>query len=374
MHSPLRSPRAAVPALLLATLAATVGVTLAAPTQAAAESAASGDRTFFVDPARGSDDAAGSKAQPWRTLAKVGSAALRPGDTVRLRAGRTHIGALDLRASGTRGAPITVTDYGRGRRPAVAGQNPCVRLAGDWVVVSRVAALRCGEAGFVVDGDHDTVTDARATGSVRGVWVREGADHALVSHSRLHDNDLMAPGTTGGDDDHGAQGVDINGDHARVTRNLITGHRAPSPDYGEDGAAVEVYQAVGTRVDHNRAVDNLAFTELGGSRTSGTRYLRNRVSSRLDEGTFLMTRGGAQVWGPVNGTVAERNRVRLTGAHSFGFGCYGGCTPRILTLRDNTISAGWYVGWVDGTFDSANNRYRGELWFDLGPGDRAGGR
>ncbi len=83
-----------------------------------------------------------------------------------------------------------------------------------------------------------------------------------------------------------------------------------------------------------------------------------------------MTRGGEQHWGPVTNTVARGNTVRLTGAKSFGFGCYGGCTPGILTLRRNTISAGWYVGWADGTFRTVENRYRGELWFDLGPGDR----
>jgi hypothetical protein len=82
-----------------------------------------------------------------------------------------------------------------------------------------------------------------------------------------------------------------------------------------------------------------------------------------------MTRGAGQVWGPVIDTVAEGNTVRLTGEKSFGFGCYGGCTPTNLVMRGNTISAGWYVGWVDGTFTTTGNTYRGELWFPLGTGD-----
>jgi hypothetical protein len=82
-----------------------------------------------------------------------------------------------------------------------------------------------------------------------------------------------------------------------------------------------------------------------------------------------MTRGPGQVWGPVVDTVASGNTVRLTGAKSYGFGCYGACTPAHLVLSDNDIRAGWYVGWVDGTFTTTGNTYRGELWFPLGRGD-----
>lgn len=331
-------------------------------------------RTFFVDPATGSDSASGrTPLTAWRTLDRVSSAALEPGDVVRLRAGTKHLGGLRITADGTAARPITVRKYGLGALPVVS-QGGCVSLAGDWLRVLDVAANGCGRSGFSLEGAHDTVRRVAATGNVAGVWIREGSSYATVARSLLEDNDLMAADTPGGDDDYGAFGVEVNGDHARVTRNTISGNRADSADYGEDGSAVEVYQAVGTRIDHNRSIDNLAFTELGGPRTSGTRVTRNTVTGSLRQGSFLMTRGAGQVWGPVRDTVAAHNEVRLTGAKSFGFGCYGGCTPTILTLRHNVIVAGWYAGWADGTFASSDNVYGGEIWFPLSPSDAVASR
>lgn len=362
------SPRHSLVAALLLTAATLLPASTPSPAHAATvdnPARKTAGRTFYVDPLLGSDRASGrGPLAAWRSLTKVNADGLRPGDTVLLRAGRRHRGGLDLRVDGTRSRPVTVGRYGRGARPVVA-QGGCVTLRGDWTQVIGLAAVRCGRAGFTVEGAHVVLRDVFATDNVAGVWIREGASYATVSDSVLRDNDRMAGGTPGPDDDYGAFGVEVNGDHARVTRNIISGNRARSADYGEDGSAVEVYQAVGTTIDHNRSIDNLAFTELGGKRTRGTRVAYNSVRSSLRAGSFLMTRGPGQTWGPVVGTVAEHNTVRLTGAKSFGFGCYGGCTPKILTLRRNVIVAGWYAGWADGTFASAQNIYGGEIWFDL---------
>ncbi|MGV3564036.1 MAG: right-handed parallel beta-helix repeat-containing protein [Nocardioides sp.] len=324
---------------------------------------------YYVDPLTGSDDASGTTAtSAWRTLARASAATLAPGEVLRLRAGTSHVGALVVTESGTAADPVRVEAYGDGGAPVVSG-GQCVLLQGDWLEVSGVHAADCGRAGFRVEGDDVLLEGVEASGSVAGVWIREGSQRATVAASYVHDNTLMAPDTHGPDDDYGAFGIEVNGDHARVLGNRISGHHAPSPDYRVDGAAVEVYQAVGTLIEGNTSTDDLAFTELGGSRTTGTRVLGNTVTSSAEEGTFLMTRGPGQVWGPVVDTVATGNTVRLTGAKSYGFGCYGACTPAHLVLSDNDIRAGWYVGWVDGTFTTTGNTYRGELWFPLGRGD-----
>lgn len=326
--------------------------------------------TYYVDPITGSDSHSGTTpVTAWRTLTRASEATLEPGQTLLLSSGADHVGALHVTESGTSTAPITVGAYGTGEAPVVS-EGTCVRLAGAWITVTGVHAADCRRAGFHVEGTDITVTGVEASGSVAGVWVRPGAQRATVSHSHIHDNIHMAPGTDGPDDDYGAFGIEVNGDHTRVIGNTISGHEALSPDYGKDGAAVEVYQAVGTLIEGNTSSQDLAFTELGGSRTAGTRVVGNTVSSAVVGAAFLMTRGPGQVWGPVTDTVAERNTVALTGEDSFGFGCYGGCTASHLVMKDNTISAGWYVGWVDGTFTSTGNTYSGELWFPLGPGDR----
>lgn len=343
----------------------------AIPAAGAAPAAAAAGRTFYVDPARGSDAAPGtSPTTPWRTLTRASVAALLPGDTLRLRRGLRHRGSLEVTEDGTAARRIRVATYGRGTRPVLSDGPECVRVVGDHVTVSGLAARGCGRAGFTLAGSHDAVVGVEAAGSVVGVWVHDDSDHATVARSDVHDNTRMAPGTSGSDDDWGAIGVDVHGDHARVVRNRIRGHVAASPDYGTDGSAVEVYEASYATVARNRASGNLTFTELGGRGSTGSRFAHNLVTGAVRNGSFLMTRGPGQHWGPVVGTTATRNDVRLTGPGSFGFGCYGGCTATHLVMRDNTVSARRYVGWVDGTFASSGNVWSGEVWFPLGPGDR----
>ncbi len=82
-------------------------------------------RTFYVDFANGSDTNSGTSAsQPWKrapgdTVATGNPKAmvLKPGDTVRFKAGVVYRGSFTLRQSGVQGQPIiyTGTGYGKGR-------------------------------------------------------------------------------------------------------------------------------------------------------------------------------------------------------------------------------------------------------------------
>lgn len=69
------------------------------------------------------DDATGdgSKARPFATLERASHVDLEPGDTLRLRAGDTFVGTLELthEHSGISGKPVRVTGWGRGR-PVIA--------------------------------------------------------------------------------------------------------------------------------------------------------------------------------------------------------------------------------------------------------------
>ena len=78
--------------------------------------AATAGGIFYVDAKLGNDSNNGTAAAvaaagvgPWRTLAKLATAALAPGDTVRLACGSEWNETLKLSASGTAAKPITVT-------------------------------------------------------------------------------------------------------------------------------------------------------------------------------------------------------------------------------------------------------------------------
>lgn len=89
-------------------------------------------RTFYVDPSTGDDRNTGNApARPWASLAKVNTADLQPGDTVRFRRGGTWRGTLRPR-SGEKGSPVTYTGYGEGDKPLLLG-SAAANDPADWV-------------------------------------------------------------------------------------------------------------------------------------------------------------------------------------------------------------------------------------------------
>ncbi len=162
------------------------GASLAAPSLASpAVARAVSGRTFYVDPA-GDDSADGlATSRPWRTLARANAAittgAVGPGDTVRLRRGRTHygilrpgqIGGLVVASWGDDPAPPLVTTYTAVDQPSSwrslgAGRwslDLQLRVAGQ--VRSGYISSWCTEIGFlrvdgVIHGDRKRSTAALA--------------------------------------------------------------------------------------------------------------------------------------------------------------------------------------------------------------------
>ena len=182
----------------------------------------------------------------------------------------------------------------------------------------------------------------------------------------------MAPNTPGEFDDYGAVGVVVGGDDTEVAYNRITDNWAPSADFGTDGSAVEIYGGIGTVVHHNIANNNRTFTELGNTRSADTTYAYNVATSSLKDSEFLITRGGNDYFGPVRGTVAVNNTVKLTGANSRGFVCYAGCTKDLFAMYNNIFDVAGWIGHLDGERAGGNNIYwRGDMWsVTLLPGDR----
>jgi hypothetical protein len=335
---------------------------------AAAHPSSPSTRTFYVS-AHGGDRATGlSPSHAIGSMAKASALALRPGDRLLLERGGNYDGLLSVASSGTDRAPIVVGAYGHGPRPSVTGQ--CIDLAGSWIHLHGLRAHGCA-TGVLTRGQHNTIRRVQADHNMFGVEIASGADHNRVERSHLEDNTTMARNTPGRTDDYGAIGVLVQGDHARVSHNLFRGQVARSADFGTDGSAVEIYGAIGTRVDHNVAKDNRAFTELGNARTRDTRYVANVSRSKLPASEFLVTRGFGDEFGPVAGTTATHNLVANTGPEAQGFWCAGGCTASTLTLTGNMIYAAARVGYVQGRIGGRRNTYGGGvLEFPLLPGDR----
>lgn len=333
---------------------------------------ATATRTFYVDSVAGSDSYSGrSTDRAWRTVARLESASLVAGDRVRFRRDRVWRDRLDIGWSGTSVLPITFDAYGTGARPVIAGPGTCVEIPGSYIVVRYLKASGCTWAGVSIGGDHVLVEHSTMTGNAAGVMVRRTAYRARLLANSIVDNTRMSVLTDGGDDDSGAFGVLLQGDRTEVAFNTISGHDAFSYDYGRDGAAVEIYGATRSHIHHNIARNNHAFTELGDPRSADNTYAYNVVRSSLSGSTFLITRGASSGWGPVMRTKLYNNTVVMSGTGTQGFICHGGCSPDILTMRNNIIQAVWKVGYADAPFNGNYNVYWiGQRQFTLGGSDR----
>jgi hypothetical protein len=354
-------------ARLAALAVAAASASLALPQSAAH---AAGATTYYVSPT-GSDSNPGTSPETAiKTLDRASNLPLNPGDQVRLQRGAGFSGKLAVWRSGTPGSPITIGSYGSGGKPVVTGD--CLEVGGSYVDITDLSVQYCTVNGIWTDGVGNVISNVEAAHNIQGIDVAEHAQNTKVVRNYLHHNDRMAPNTPGAFDDWGAVGMVVQGDSTEVAYNTITDNWAPSADFGTDGSAVEIYGGIGTLVHHNTASDNRTFTELGNSRSSDTTYAYNQVTSNLKDTEFLITRGAADSFGPINGTVAVNNSVRLTGSNSLGFSCYAGCTPGYFMLYNNVLDVAGRIGYLEGAMSGGNNVYwRGSMdGLKLMPGDR----
>jgi len=318
--------------------------------------------TYYVNSSTGNDANAGTSTdKAWKSLTKVNSAALVPGDRVLFARGGSWTGKLTVSKSGTSGATILIGAYGSGNAPIVTGASSCATLSGSYLVLQDLQLTDCSWAGVEIAGSHNLVRRNIITLNVAGVVVKSGAVSDRVISNEIRDNNKMSVLTSGGNDDSGAFGVLLQGDKTEVGYNTITGSDAFSYDYGRDGAAVEIYGATFSDIHHNLAKQNDAFTELGKSTSSDNTYAYNVVISSLETSIFVVTRGSGSSYGPITRTTLYNNTVYLTGAKSQGFVCSSGCSSTILRMRNNIIQAVWKVGYADNKFDEDSNLYFGGI-------------
>ncbi len=336
---------------------AAVGASLATPPSVAH---AAGATTYYVSPAGSDANSGTSPGAPIQSLSRASGLQLNAGDQVLLQRGATFSGKLAVWRSGTAGAPITIGSYGSGSKPVVTGD--CLEVGGSYITMTDISVQYCTTNGIWTDGTGNVITNVEAVHNIHGIDVGEHAQNTKVVRNYLHHNDRMAPNTPGTYDDYGAVGVVVQGDNTEVAFNTITDNWAPSADFGTDGSAVEIYGGIGTLVHHNTASNNRTFTELGNNRSANTTYAYNQVTSNLRDTEFLITRGDADVFGPIRGTVAVNNSVKLTGANSLGFSCYAGCTPGYFMLYNNVLDVAGRIGYLEGSMSGGNNVYwRGSM-------------
>lgn len=112
--------------------------------------------TYYVsssNPNRSDSNPGTDPNAPWESIARVNSATLQPGDTIRFQRGDLWRDTLFSNRSGISGAPVTYTAYGTGENPVIWGSNLITGwtdLGDDLYSAPSAAFVRF----VVVDGDE----------------------------------------------------------------------------------------------------------------------------------------------------------------------------------------------------------------------------
>lgn len=312
--------------------------------------------TYYVSSSRGSDANSGlSTSAPWRTLAKVQGAALKPGDVVAFRRGDSWSGGLTISQSGSSAGLLTFGWYGSTSdpRPTIkGGSNGYYFLVnGSYVQIDNLTGSACGYAGAALYGSHDTVKYSLFTGNAAGIQTAPGSSFDHIYSNTLRDNNILNQNTPS--TSSGAFGILLNGSDGEIDHNTISGSRTTSLAYGWDGSGVEIYNGSRNVVHHNKMIDNDAVMELGGASDSNRiEYNRGSSSTADTQATGFVLPGSA------TNTRIDHNSIYLVGSQTKALVCYSGCAST-TSFIDNVLRAEAWALWTDGSGPIGGNVVNG---------------
>lgn len=308
--------------MLIRTVIIIIFLMVLMPAGRTALNANDGAREYYVDGNSGSDDAAGTSKQPWRSLKPVGATTFHPGDTIYFACGSRFEGGFEVNQSGTAIAPITFKAFGAGLPPHFSNPQAkvldgnAIRLNASHVIVEGLFFEQCpvnpctndikklGAVFLTTNADYNIIRNCEMTRTPIGVTVY--GQHNLVTRNHIHDNnEPIQP-------HWGPMGVVICSSHNEVSYNRFSNFCAPSKEYGHDGGAIEINDRALPKEDilihHNLSLRNQGFIEWVGKVTQDQFVIHHNVC--MDYQSFL------GLTGPCTHIRVENNTVVRILAHA----------------------------------------------------------
>ncbi|HYB27434.1 MAG TPA: right-handed parallel beta-helix repeat-containing protein [Solirubrobacteraceae bacterium] len=195
--------------------------------------------TYYVSPSGSDSNSGTSPAQAWRTVARVNSAALAPGDGVLFEGGQSFSDQVLMpSSSGTAEEPIVLGSYGQGQATITQGawfvqhdlafenlafdntfyggsavHGPSDDITLDGVTISLPAGNQA--LGLYANGDHWVIENSQISDTgLSGMLL--GGDDYLITDNTISDTGLD---TTNGYNNHG---IYLDASDATITGNTIT--------------------------------------------------------------------------------------------------------------------------------------------------------
>jgi parallel beta-helix repeat protein len=302
MHSTLR----------IALLLLVAGTALSLPARAAAD-------TYYVA-SDGSDGAAGTESNPWRTLQHAADS-VSAGDTVFVGDG-TYRG-FTINRSGTPSAWLVFRNA-EGAHPQIDGGGATAHVVTfDSVHDVKLWGFRIrganaflgagvevdfssniGVSGNAISDNQDIGVHVYQSTNVNvmnnwihdnaiGIEVKYGGAGVRIINNRIYDNTSMVINDGAGGNDSGAVGVNFlkTSGPTLAQGNVLWNNRARSHDYGYDGGAWEIYGASNVTITGNVSYNNETVLETGTD--SGKDCANNEFSRNVAWGASTAPLGNA---------------------------------------------------------------------------------
>lgn len=130
---------------------------------------------YYLDAVNGNDNNNGHSEQAaWKSLSKLQSLQLKPGDRILLKRGDTYSGELEISGQGTSDNRIYVEAYGEGSKPCIVGND------------SSLYAVRIHNSDYVTFRDIEIVNTGKERKPFRTGLKIEASDYG-VSHNIIVD-------------------------------------------------------------------------------------------------------------------------------------------------------------------------------------------
>ncbi len=196
---------------------------------------------YYVDSSLGADTNSGSETTPWKTLAKVNSARLLPGDKVFFKRGGVWAETLTPPASGVDGSPIIFDAYGSGDLPTITGKinGDCIFWSAprSFLIFRNLHLRDCGQPdGYKVGGINVYSSGGISTGILVENSIIEGSQYWNIYMNGMSNLIIRNNVIRGAELEHGiylSGGFGISG--ALIEGNQIYNNNAMCVQFNPNG-------------------------------------------------------------------------------------------------------------------------------------------
>lgn len=270
--------------------------------------------TYYVSNAGNDSNNGLTEGKPWKTLAKVSTANIQPGDHVRFRRGDEFIGQLKPNYSGTQNALITFEPYGSGNKPIINGSGGSGGdfLSAIFIENQEYFHLRALE----IQNERLVSKSGVVDDSAFGIYVHNNGNKIMnkFDFSDLTVRNVYAISTVGVAFD----ALKVAGIYFRSERNTVAGQEKHIRDVTVDNCFVTRTGKFGVWSQH-----------AGGDEGVGSESLNRNMNYVLTNNEFFETGGSGITPGGTFNVLVENNIFNFTGS---------GVDPRMA----NRGSGAWF--------------------------------